>query len=137
MRPRVARRAGGLAAWLVTAALLAGCGAFSDVSDVVADNYKRAASQDTGTAKAYAAGGSPSSVARSIASKEKPLDTLSVAGNEYLQYDDYLVRVQPGGGGSTVLLDNYNNGYQRWVSDVGQQWGSQSSGDGGPGDEGK
>jgi hypothetical protein len=137
MRSRVTRRAGGLVAGLAAAALLAGCGSFSDVSDVVQDNYKRAAGQDVGSAKAYTASGSVSSVASSIAKKEKPLDTLTVADRRYLQYDDYLVRVQPGGGGSTVLLDNYNNGYQRWVSDVGQQWGSQSSGDGGPGDEGK
>jgi Domain of unknown function (DUF4247) len=135
LRSPRSRWATGLVTGLLAVGLLSGCGAFNDVRDVIADEYSRAADKDQGTAKAYSGDGQPSKVADDIAAKEKPLDTLSTGGREYLQYDEYLVRVEPDGSSSTILVDTYDDGYQRWNEDVGQEWGPQDAGDGGPGDD--
>lgn len=42
------------------------------------------------------------------------------------------MRVQPAPGGSTVLVDDYATGYQRWRSDLSGVWGPQA-----PTDDGK
>lgn len=116
---------------LAAVVLLAGCGVFSNVEDVVGDSYQRAANLDDGTARAYSAVGlAPAAVAGAIAGRQQPLDRLSVGGREYLQYDEYLVRVQQAGAGSTVLVDDYENGYRRWASDVGAVWAPQAPGGG-------
>lgn len=132
MRSRVAAAV----AVLVATVLLTGCGAFSDAFDVVQDKYERAASQDDGTAKAFRADDPVSQVADDIAGEKQPLDRLTAGDREYLQYDEHIVRVEPASGGSTVLVDDYSSGYQRWSEDVGSEWGAQEGEDGGS-DEGK
>jgi len=112
--------------------LLGGCGLFSDVADSVDDLYDRAPQLDQGTALAYTAPGPPSVVATQITNAQQAISRAPVADRVYLQYDDHLVRVEPSPSGSTVLVDDYANGYRRWAADVSPVFGAQP-----PTDEGK
>ncbi|WP_433782305.1 DUF4247 domain-containing protein [Actinomycetospora sp. CA-101289] len=118
---------------LLVALLLSGCGIFSDVTDSVDDLFDRAPQFDQGTALAYAAASPPSAVASTIAGAQQPISRAPVGDRVYLQYDENLVRVQPGPGGSTVLVDDYANGYRRWAADVSPIFGAQAPTD----DDGK
>jgi hypothetical protein len=120
-------------ALLLVALLLSGCGIFSDVTDSVDDLFDRAPQFDQGTALAYAATSPPSAVASTIAGAQQPISRAPVGDRVYLQYDENLVRVQPGPGGSTVLVDDYANGYRRWAADVSPIFGAQAPTD----DDGK
>ena len=120
-------------ALLLVALLLSGCGIFSDVTDSVDDLFDRAPPFDQGTALAYAATSPPSAVASTIAGAQQPISRAPVGDRVYLQYDENLVRVQPGPGGSTVLVDDYANGYRRWAADVSPIFGAQAPTD----DDGK
>ena len=111
---------------LLAAAMLGGCGLFGDVEDSVDGLYDRNTVLDNGTARGYAATGAPTAVAAAIAGASQPINRLTAGDRQYLQYDDEIVRVQPGPGGSTVLVDDYANGYRRWAGDLSSVWGAQA-----------
>lgn len=120
-------------ALLLVALLLTGCGLFSDVTDSVDDLFDRAPQLDQGTALAYTAPGPPSAVASQVSTAQQAISRAPVGDRVYLQYDENLVRVQPGPNGSTVLVDDYANGYRRWAADVSPIFGAQAPTD----DDGK
>jgi hypothetical protein len=98
---------------LLVIALLGGCGFFADVPDSVDELYDRDTRQDQGTAPVGVA-----AATAAVAGAQQPISRFTAADRQYLQYDDYLVRVQPAASGSTVLVDDYANGYRRWAQDV-------------------
>jgi len=103
---------------LLLVALLSGCGFFGDVSDTVDALFDRDPALDDGTALAYATTLAPAVAASAIAGEQRPISRFPAGDRTYLQYDDYLVRVQPSPSGATVLVDDYANGYRRWAADV-------------------
>jgi hypothetical protein len=103
---------------LLVIALLGGCGFFADVPDSVDELYDRDARQDQGTAQAWVAPVGVAAATAAVAGAQQPISRFTAGDRQYLQYDDYLVRVQPAASGSTVLVDDYANGYRRWAQDV-------------------
>lgn len=103
---------------LLLVALLSGCGFLGDVTDSVDGLYDRDPRFDQGSALAYAAPVAPAAAVAAIAGATQPISRFSAGDRQYLQYDEHLVRVQPAAAGSTVLVDDYANGYRRWAGDV-------------------
>jgi hypothetical protein len=101
------RRAAGAAALL---ALLAGCGAGSDVRSFVDDTFdEQSESGDTST---YLAAAPVAAAAGQIAGAVPPAAQADDAGSRYLRYDDDLVVVSPASGGSIVRVEDLDGAYR-------------------------
>ncbi|PPK95262.1 uncharacterized protein DUF4247 [Kineococcus xinjiangensis] len=126
---RALQRAGrGAAAAALAAVLLGGCGIGGGVEDEAAELFQRQSSADVGTAAAYTADADPAGAAARLSEQVRPLDRVQAQDRIYLRYEDDIVRFEPRGEQTLVLVDGYEEGRTRWSEDVGQQFGP---GDGG------
>lgn len=101
------RRAAGAAALL---ALVAGCGAGSDVRGFVDDTFdEQSESGDTST---YLAAAPVVAAAGQIAGAVPPAAQADDAGSRYLRYDDDIVVVSPASGGSIVRVEDLDGAYR-------------------------
>lgn len=94
----------------VSLALLAGCGAGSDVRGFIDDTFdEQSESGDTST---YLAAAPVPAATSQIAGAVPPAAQASDAGSQYLRYDDDIVVVSPASGGSTVRVEDLDGPYR-------------------------
>ena len=126
-----------IAAFLVAAVLLAGCGSGSNVRDFLEDTYRLTDSD--GDFATYASPDPVGTTTAAIADAVPPAERQADGGNEYLRYSDDIVIVSAAAGGSTVVVEDldrrYRGGFFAFLG-PGFRPGSPASagGDGGPGD---
>jgi hypothetical protein len=118
--------------------LLGGCGSDGPVRDHIDDAYDlQGTSGDTAT---YLAPTPVGATTAAIAAAVPPAARAADAGSEYLRYEDDIVIVGAGQNGSTVRVEDLDEGYRsgryRHLG-PGFDPGSPAGGatDGGPGDE--
>ncbi|MDN5932217.1 MAG: DUF4247 domain-containing protein [Pseudonocardia sp.] len=100
------RYAAGLA---VALALLAGCGAGSDVRGFLADAFDE--QSESGDSSTYLAAAPVPAATSQITSAVPPAAQASDAGSQYLRYDDDIVVVSPGSGGAAVRVEDLDGPY--------------------------
>jgi hypothetical protein len=103
------RRWGAAALAALAAAVIAGCGAGSEVRGYLDDTFpEQDSSGDTTT---YLADAAPGPTAAQIAGAVEPLAEESDSGSEYLRYLDDIVVVSPAGATSTVRVEDADDAY--------------------------
>lgn len=95
---------------VLLAALLAGCGLGSDVRGFVDETYDEQSS--VGDTSTYLAPTPPAAAAAQIAGAVPPAARATDAGQEFLRYDEDIVAVAPGGGGSTVRVEDLDGPFR-------------------------
>ncbi|UED86572.1 DUF4247 domain-containing protein [Streptomyces profundus] len=132
-------RARALAATLAAGALLlTGCSGGGGSPDApkgwIADTYERNGSSSNIYRDPADA---PRHVADEIEGQTKAEDRVTSGMSVYLRYDDDIVAItEHSSGGSTIEVEDYQRGVQRWHSHVGHRWSSSQSDNfrgGGPG----
>lgn len=88
----------------------------------VSGHYSRASRYDSGSARAYTSGKSPTKVAGDIADDWKPAGRVVDGSGVYLRYSRDLVAVRPHGSGSLITVDKFSHGYHYFYSHVGGWW---------------
>lgn len=100
----------GLAAAVLAAGLLSGCGAGSDVRAFVDDVYEeQSVVGDTAT---YLSPDAVAPTTSTIAEDVVPAARATDAGTEYLRYDEDIVIVSPAGGGSNVRVEDLDERFR-------------------------
>jgi hypothetical protein len=100
----------GAAGLVVAGLLVAGCGSGTAVRDFIGGTYTQQSS--TGDIATYLSDEDVGPTASRIAGGVPPAARASNAGSEYLRYDDDIVIVQPGGGRSTVRVEDLDGDYR-------------------------
>ncbi|MEV4000865.1 DUF4247 domain-containing protein [Actinomadura sp. NPDC049753] len=119
------RVAGAVAAAVLTATALGGCG--KSQSSWIADKYPKTGYNTYRSPKA------PQTVASEIRRKFKPIDqvddmaTMGANGGIFMRYPKLVVGVLPNGVGSRITVDDPRGGYSRHYSHVSGRWSSPGS----------
>lgn len=107
----------------------------------VADNYERASHLDLSgddDNRAYTSPKPPTTVAREITAKFRPLSQHADGSGVYLRYSEDAVVIQPRGSGSVIHVLDVDDAYRRYHTFIGGSWGytgaaGESFRGGGPG----
>lgn len=108
-------------ALIVTVGIASAVGGGGGVRGYLADTYTRVSA--SGDSVVYRSPRSPRNVYDDIRSARRPSDTLVEPNRYFLRYPDDIVGITPGGGGSTINLDDEERGYQRWYPIIVPIWG--------------
>jgi hypothetical protein len=124
-----------VAALLVIAVVLAGCGDSSDIRNFLGNTYSL--QNRTGDIATYASTAGVGVTTSRIVNAVRPATRAADGGSEYLRYNDDIAIISPApGGGSTVRVEDlggrYRNGFFAFLG-PGFNPGSPAGGSGGPG----
>ena len=100
-------RAGVLA---LAALLLAACSGSSDVRRFLADTYQQ--ERQDGDTVTYSSTEPVGTAVTRIVRRQEPAARQADGGAEYLRYDDDIVVVSPAAGGSTIRVEDLDDGYR-------------------------
>lgn len=100
-------RAGAL---VVAALLLAACSGSSDVRRFLDDTY--ALERTDGDTRTYSSSDPVGTAVTRIVGRQQPAARQADGGAEYLRYDDDIVVVSPAAGGSTIRVEDLDDGYR-------------------------
>jgi Domain of unknown function (DUF4247) len=126
-----------LAAVVLVAILLAGCGSGTRVRDYLDETYERTEIIDD--TSVYSSPDPVGTTTAAIVDAVQPAERQADGGSEYLRYDDDIVIVTAAAGGSTVRVEDldgrYRSGFFAFLG-PGFRPGSPAGtvGGGGPGD---
>lgn len=129
MSPRSKLIVAAVVALIGAVALASAIGRAGGVRGYLAETYTRVSG--SGDSVVYRAPGAPRTVYDDIRAATSPSDTLVEPNRYFLRYPDDVVAVTPGGGGSTIYLDDEKRGYQRWYPIIVPIWGGPFRGPGG------
>jgi hypothetical protein len=90
--------------------LLTGCSGSSDIRRFLDDTYQRESSQ--GDSATYSSGDPVGTTVARIVARKQPAARQADGGSEYLRYDDDIVIVSAAPGGSTIRIEDLDDGYR-------------------------
>ncbi len=90
--------------------LLAACSGSSDVRRFLADTYKL--ERTDGDTLTYSSDEPVGTTVTRIVGREQPAARQADGGSEYLRYDDDIVVVSAAPGGSTIRVEDLDDGYR-------------------------
>jgi len=90
--------------------LLAACSGTSDVRRFLADTYQPERSD--GDTLTYSSDDPVGTTVTRIVEREQPAARQADGGSEYLRYDDDIVTVSASPGGSTIRIEDLDDGYR-------------------------
>ena len=90
--------------------LLTGCSGSSDIRRFLDDTYQRESSQ--GDSATYSSDDPVGTTVARIVAHEEPAARQADGGSEYLRYDDDIVIVSAAAGGSTIRIEDLDDGYR-------------------------
>ena len=90
--------------------LLAACSASSDIRRFLDQTYERRSMQ--GDTVTYSSGDPVGTTVTRIVGRQQPAARQADGGSEYLRYDDDIVIVSAAPGGSTIRVEDLDDGYR-------------------------
>ena len=90
--------------------LLAGCSASGDIRRFLDDTYQRVGSQ--GDSVTYSSREPVGTTVARLVSRQQPAARQADGGSEYLRYDDDIVIVSAAPGGSSIRIEDLDDGYR-------------------------